>query len=255
MRFSLLALFALFVATASPVAAEGLTNAERLARGLPILPPKFGRSVPGYARNPTPASPEKRVVAVSASPSPKPIRTEWFYKFTGRIKVVSYDGEPLGYLRNWATGSVSGVNAGGPSSELHVSFKAPRRGGDHLFSILATNPNFPAPYYIGTTTSATLAPGSPSSVAFGNVEQTPPKSPPVTSGNQTDESAIWSFDGKTNELTAHYVNPDGSPAKTTIAYNIWDNNIFFVGDIDAFNNATSDPDYLVSPVTFYLETL
>ncbi|KAH7909553.1 hypothetical protein BJ138DRAFT_1155001 [Hygrophoropsis aurantiaca] len=255
MRFCLVALLALIAAAASPAAAEGSTNAERFARGLPPLPPKFGRSHPGQARNPSSAFVPDRVnIVVSPSPSSKPHINQLFYKYAGRIKVVSYDGEPLGYLRNWQTGSVSGVNAGGVDTELHVTFKSVR-SEDHLFNIYATNPNFPAPYYIGTSTTATLGPGLQSSVAFANVDQTPPKSPPVTVGNFSYESAIWSFDHKTNEITAHYVNPDGSTPKTTIAYNIWDNTIFFVGDIDAFNNATSDPDYLASPVTFFLENL
>lgn len=33
--------------------AAAITNAQRLARGLPPLPPKFGRALPGYARTPT----------------------------------------------------------------------------------------------------------------------------------------------------------------------------------------------------------
>lgn len=49
---------ALVAAAAAIPAPEIVTNAERLARRLPPLPPKFGRSLPGYARavdNPTPA--------------------------------------------------------------------------------------------------------------------------------------------------------------------------------------------------------
>jgi len=43
---------ALFLSLSSSVAA--LTNAQRLARGLPVLPqPKFGRAQPGYVWTPT----------------------------------------------------------------------------------------------------------------------------------------------------------------------------------------------------------
>ncbi|KAF9223994.1 hypothetical protein BS17DRAFT_704198, partial [Gyrodon lividus] len=171
------------------------------------------------------------------------------FRYKGRIQVVRSDGESLGYLRNWATDSVSGVNYGGPSSELHVSL-AVSHYGKGMINILATNPTFPAPYYIGTTTSATLAPGSPAVVGFGNVEKTPPLSPPVPYGTQTDESAIWTFDRKTRQLkgTSHYINPDGSSANTTIVYDIVNNSIFFVGDVDAYNKALIDPDYMVAPV-------
>ncbi|KIJ20895.1 hypothetical protein PAXINDRAFT_165723 [Paxillus involutus ATCC 200175] len=241
------ACLALLFAALTIAAPQDWTNAQRLARGLPPSPPKFGRILPGYVRSPTTVSGEKR--SPSPSPSPSPLK-----KYEGRVQVVSYDGEPLGYLRNWATDSVSGVNYGGPSSELHVSFTVPN-SGKGLINILATNPNFPAPYYIGTTTSATLAPGSPSVVGFGNVENTPPLSPPVPYANQSDESDIWTFDLTTKQLKAYYINPDGSSADTTIAYNIWNNSIFFVGDIDAYNKAVTDPDYLVSSVTFYLADL
>ncbi|KAF8845105.1 hypothetical protein BDN67DRAFT_1007473 [Paxillus ammoniavirescens] len=183
------ACLALLFAALTAAAPEDWTNAQRLARGLPPSPPKFGRILPGYARSPTTVSGAKRSASPSASPSPSPLQ-----KYEGRIQVVSYDGEPLGYLRNWATDSVSGVNYGGPSSELHVSLTVPN-SGKGLINILATNPNFPAPYYIGSTTSATLAPGSPSVVGFGNVENTSPLSPPVPY-----ESNIWTFDLKTKQL-------------------------------------------------------
>lgn len=96
----------------------------------------------------------------------------------------------------------------------------------------------------------------------------PVHSPPVPVGQyNADESAIWTFDPTTYELKgglsqyfrrpsllitdisqAHYVNLNGHKAKTTIAYKIYDNSIFFVGDIGAYNAAQDDPDYLVSPI-------
>ncbi|KIK98191.1 hypothetical protein PAXRUDRAFT_31354 [Paxillus rubicundulus Ve08.2h10] len=248
MHLFFVAWLSLLFAALTAAAPEDWTNAQRLARSLPPSRPKLGRILPGYVRSPV-TSGAKRSAPPSASPRPSPSK-----KYEGRIQVVSYDGEPLGYLRNWATGSVSGVNYGGPSSELHVSLTVPS-SGKGLVNILATNPSFPAPYYIGTTTSATLAPGSPSAVGFGNVENTPPLSPPVPYANQSDESDIWTFDPNTKQLKAHYINPDGSSANTAIVYNIWNNSIFFVGDVDAYNKAVTDPDYLVSPVTFYLADL
>jgi hypothetical protein len=96
----------------------------------------------------------------------------------------------------------------------------------------------------------------------------PVHSPPVPVGQyNADESAIWTFNPTTYELKgglsqcfcrpsilitgksqAHYVNINGHKAKTTIAYKIYDNSIFFVGDIGAYNAAQVDPDYLVSPI-------
>lgn len=231
---------ALVLSVSSAVAA--LTNAQRLARGLPISPPKFGRAQPGYAWTPR---------AAGAKPSPSPASPKIY---TGRILVKSYDGGQLGYLYNWASG-INGVNFVGDSSEdLHVSFTKPR-SDKGLIDIQAINAAFPGPSYIGSTSNDTLAPGSSTAVGFGNVIRTPVHSPPVPVGqNNADESAIWTFDPKTLELKVHYVNLNGQKANTIIAYKIYDNTIFFVGDIGAYNAAQDDPDYQVSPITFYLDS-
>ncbi|KAG0709375.1 hypothetical protein DFH29DRAFT_888085 [Suillus ampliporus] len=236
--FVLSCAIALVLSVSSAVAA--LTNAQRLARGLPVLPPKFGRALPGYAWTPTAAGAKQ-------SPSPSPPK-----KYTGRILAMGNDGKPLGHLYNWASG-INGVNFGASSEDLHVSFTKPL-SGKGLIDIQAVDPAFPELCYIGTTSNDTLAPGSPTAVGFGNVIRTPVHSPPVPVGqNEADESAIWTFDQNTNELKAHYVNLDGHKAKTTIAYKIYDNTIFFVGDIGAYNAAQVNPDYHVSPITFYLD--
>jgi len=118
--------------------------------------------------------------------------------------------------------------------------------------LLATNAAFPAPFYIGTTSNATLAPGSPTTVGFGNVIKTSVHSPPVlTAQQESHESDIWTVDTTTMQLKVHYVNPDGSTANTIIAYNNHVNSIIFIGDVDAYNAA--HPNDLVSPVTFYLD--
>ncbi|KAG1740046.1 hypothetical protein EDB19DRAFT_1908641 [Suillus lakei] len=242
--FVLSCAIALVLSFSSAVAA--LTNAQRLARGLPILPPKFGRALPGYARTPTSAGANPSS-SPSPSPSPAPPKT-----YTGRILVKSYDGEPLGHLYNWASG-INGVNFGDSSADLHVSFTM-SRSEKGLVDLQAVDAAFPGPSYIGTTSNDTLAPGSPTAVSFGNVNRTPVHSPPVSVGQHSaDESAIWAFNSKTYELKVYYVNLGGHKANTTIAYKIYDNTIFFVGDIGAYNAAQVDPDYQVSLVTFYLD--
>ncbi|OAX37952.1 hypothetical protein K503DRAFT_770986 [Rhizopogon vinicolor AM-OR11-026] len=61
---------ALFLSLSSTVAA--LTNAQRLAVGLPVLRPgKFGRALPGYRWTPTKAG-DKASPSASPSPSPRP---------------------------------------------------------------------------------------------------------------------------------------------------------------------------------------
>jgi hypothetical protein len=128
------------------------------------------------------------------------------------------------------------------------------RSGKGLIDIQAVDAAFPGPTYIGTTSNDTLATGSSTAVGFGNVIRTPVHSPPVPVGQyNADESAIWTFNPTTYELKVHYVNLNGHKPNTTIAYKIYDNTIFFVGDIGAYNAAQVDPDYQVSPITFYLD--
>ncbi|KAG1795177.1 uncharacterized protein HD556DRAFT_1366609 [Suillus plorans] len=216
--------------------AAAITNAQRLARGLPPLPPKFGRALPGYARTPT-------VAAENSSPSSAPHKT-----FTGRILVKGHNGKQLGHLSNRASG-INGVNFGASSADLHVSFTSSRF--EHgLIDIQAVDAHGHS--YIGTTSNAVLATGSSTFVSFGKVIKTPAHSPPVPVGkHHADESAIWTFDSRSHELNVHYVNPNGHGAKTTIAYNSHDNTIFFVGDIGAYNAA--HPGGHVSPITFYID--
>jgi hypothetical protein len=47
-------------------------------------------------------------------------------------------------------------------------------------------------------------------------------------------------------ITAQWINPDGTLAPTVIAYDIRNNRIFFVGDVNAYNVVV--PYYPVSPV-------
>jgi len=225
-------------ATLTGATPENWTNSQRLARGLPPLSPKFGRTLPGYARTPTKAGEKK------PSPSPCPPK-----KYEGRIKVVGEKGKSLGYLGNWDYRSPNGINCDGPSTELHVSFTTTCCKDKKLIDILVTNPNFKKPYYIGSTTNDILAPGSSTSVGFGNVEQTPALSPPVPFGKYYYESAIWTFNCDTKQITPHYINPDGCDVDTIIAYDDKNNSIFFVGDIAAYSKKVCP----VEAVTFYLE--
>jgi hypothetical protein len=230
---AVLALIAIAV-TASPIQES---NGQRMARGLPPLPPKLGRNLPGYveARDPTPAAAAKRS---QTSPSPS-------VSYSGRINVRTSEGSSLGYVRNSpATWTIGGVNFLGPEQDLHVSFTT-TASGIGPFDILATDPAFPAPFYVGAGGTSTIGLNSPKTVDFTNVEQTPPNSI-----GGVVESAIWSINPTTNELTAQYVNPDGTKPNTVIAYDIRANELFFVGDLVAYNVPNADTP--ASAVTFVL---
>lgn len=225
------------------------TNAQRMARGLPPSPPRFGRALPGMvmARTPTQVLAAKRGQPSSVPPM----------QMSGRIQVRNpQNKQPIGNVKNTnGTNPISGVNALGPEQDLHVSFTAPPSGSGP-FDIMATNAAFPPPFLVGASvapsTTGVIGLGSPDTVGFTNVQQTPPNSPPVPSStvpNTMVESAIWSFNPGTNELMAQYVNPDGSKPSTVIAYDIRENVLFFVGDIDAYNKNNDLP---ASAVKLYL---
>ncbi|KAJ8516693.1 hypothetical protein ONZ45_g6036 [Pleurotus djamor] len=216
----------------------------------------------------------KRARRHAPSPYPSPPN-----KYTGRIQVRNSEGNSLGYLKNWAgpspmfvrsasqsilvfgidKGIISnGVNFGGEDEELHVVFTvAPGKKGP--FDIKVTNPNFDAPFYAGVSSSIspgeTLATGQPNGIAFVNVQETPPDSPPVydETAKAYIESSIWYFDYATKQVIPQYINPDGSKAPTTIAYNIRSNQIVIVGDLGAWNSQHSNTPS--SAVTLHLEEL
>jgi len=238
MHILVTALFALFaIAATSAALVDRDTNAQRLARGLPPRSPKFRRTLPGYVQardDPTPA-----FGAPGARSSPS------HHTYTGKIQVHAYNGDVLGNVKNWvAMPHINGVNFGIPDEDLEVSFTT---AGASLFNILATNPNFPAPFYVGISgASTTLALGSRNIVGMENVPKTHPGIP---SPGVTTESAVWSFHRDSGELTVQYVNPDGSLPKTTIAFDIRENVLFFTADLDAYNFQNDLP---ASPVTFFL---
>ncbi|KAF5362570.1 hypothetical protein D9756_002354 [Leucocoprinus leucothites] len=214
------------------------TNAERMARGLPPNPPAQ------FARRATPVLAAKRwPTSPSPSPSPGPSSCH-----KGMIEVkYDFDGHSAGFVRNWENGGVSGLNFSGEPLEVKVC----KAEATNLYNIVATNAVFPSPHYVGATSgtvSKSLSLGDRSSVGFSNVPQTPPNGHPNLVNGSYYESAIWSFDASTKELTPQWYNPDGSKPSTVIAYDVRANELFFVGDISQWNVSGS----FASAVHFYL---
>ncbi|GLB41930.1 hypothetical protein LshimejAT787_1005300 [Lyophyllum shimeji] len=232
---TLLAAFA--TSAASGPAQE--TNGQRMARGLPPLAPKFGRNVPGRSgvRRATPAGAAKRNIPSGLPPIP----------YSGRLEARKEDGSVLGIVKNSNCSSpIGGLNLNNTDQDLLVAFNAPAHGRGP-FDIIAINPLFTEPYYVGaagTTLVNTLDLTSKNTLAFTNVQQTAANSIPVLfTFNDTllVESAIWSIHRKTREITAHYVNGDGTKPDTIIAYDATQNVLFFVGNITAYNENNDSP--------------
>ncbi|GBE86456.1 hypothetical protein BKA93DRAFT_623356 [Sparassis latifolia] len=217
-------------------AVDWATNAQRLAAGLPLLPPKFKRAFPGQNQardDPTPAFGAKRSVASST-----PVA------YSGHIEIKNITGSSFGFLAQNQTG-INGVSSN-ETEYIAVSFTTTTPAAEP-FNILISNPAFPSPFYLGGNGTNLLASDSASIVTLGDVVQTAPSAPP--SSNTNEESAIWSINSRTQELTVQWINSDSSKVKTYIAYDEADNILFFAGNISVYNAQSSKS---AVQVKFYL---
>lgn len=205
---------------------RGLTNAERLKRGLPPRAPAIGRILPGRA--PTAAS---KYARRSASPSPSPsVITK---TFTGRIQVRQANKTSVGFVNNTDTGFLT-VDVEKAGTDLRVKIATTASGGP--FSLIATNQAWVGSPFVGGGTNDTLAAGSVAVVPIANVPQTSAHAPPTANG----ASAIWTVDAKTLQLKPHWTNLNDSVAKTTIGYDFQANLLFLTGDIAAYNSLNNN---------------
>ncbi|TFK53390.1 hypothetical protein OE88DRAFT_1643153 [Heliocybe sulcata] len=235
------ALLLLFVAQAYaiPSAFVRETNAQRIARGLPPLPPKLGKVLPGRDQSykPTPAFAKRSAASASASPSASPSAAALTY--IGRVQVTSEDGSPLGYVK-----SSLALDDSTPNDDLYVRVNANRVGGStdliglvRLIPSVATKitavvlrSSVPEPPAQGTW------PADPqhSTLNLMPVRQTVPGGLPAISVDDTYSSAIWTMDLETKELRAKWINPDGSTPSTIMAYDSDRKTFFLTGDLEAY---------------------
>lgn len=214
---------------------RSLPNAERLKRGLPPRAPALGRVFPGREElEPTPASKAKR-----GSPSPSAVASV----FTGRIEVKLTNGTVIGLVNDTDTGFFSVDIGGTAGTDLEVKIATTTGGGP--FSLLATNPTWTGPPFVGGGSNDTLTSGSVAVVPFAVVPQTIAGAAPGPQG----ASAIWTVNPKTLRLTPKWTNLNGSTITPTIGYQIPANLLFFSGDIKAFNGLNNNT---AVPVEFFL---
>ncbi|KAJ7446687.1 hypothetical protein FB451DRAFT_785287 [Mycena latifolia] len=237
MNFKIFAFLALafFLAAVNPSLGKE-TNASRLRRGLPPLPPRSlfrNKGAIGWTASATTSS------RPSSTPRPR------FSSRSGRIQVLASNGSSLGFVGN--STPVISINFGGdPGQDLRiqiVSESAP-------FNIIVTNPNFPTPFYLGALASSNLSLEKLTTVALSNVDRARSKSRATASEKGFVQSAIWSIDLNTQELKARYVNPDGTKSPLFVVYNAHYNELHFVGNVDSDNLA--NPGFPGSAVKLYL---
>ncbi|KAF9563125.1 hypothetical protein CPC08DRAFT_749144 [Agrocybe pediades] len=245
--FFLTLVLALTYAWPSPSSSIRETNAQRLAQGLPPNPPKFIQELLAKRAQKTPGR-----VDLGSRPSSVP-----HVKLSGKLQLRSpEDGSALGNVRNWpGGGTISGTNFLGSDGDLLVELKF-NPAKPFKINILATNPTFPAPFFVGAGSISpldvpVLVTGSRNTVSFTNVERTLKNAGPTSSPtrNAFVESAIWSIDIDSHKLTAQWINADGSKPPTVLAYDIRENEIFFVGDLAVYN---SENDLPASAVDLFL---
>ncbi|KAF7359311.1 hypothetical protein MSAN_01273500 [Mycena sanguinolenta] len=190
-----------------------LTNAERLARRLPLKPPTRRSS----ARRAT------------ASPAPQPVNR-------GYIEVWSIDDNGsrtgvLGYVSRTTRDLGQHVVQQSLDDALFVS----PSGNGYLVS-LNSDVSFPA--FLGLVqspedTTSGLAEGSLNYLVLASTGQTAPNATPQSVSNSLGpflaESPVWTFDPATNTLTASWINPDGSLAPIN-PFITDDNSIYFSED-------------------------
>jgi len=221
------------------------TNGQRLARGLPPNRPKF------LFTGDTPTPVWKR--APSTVPVP-PVT------LTGQLQVRKQDGSVVGNVGGWSSThkTIDWVNVNGDDSEdLSVTLTFQPSQPSQI-NILANNPPVPGPIYVSAGRAASagvpnLSQGSSYTVNLTKADLTPGGSPPTIFPPRQVyvESAIWSIDQTTNQLTAQWINVNGvAAASTVIGYDVHRNVVFFTGDLGAYNQ--NNPNSPATAVNLFL---
>ncbi|KAJ7491300.1 hypothetical protein FB451DRAFT_1222733 [Mycena latifolia] len=218
------------LAPRAPVLESGvpssLTNAERLARHLPLKPPS------------------RRSSARRAVSSPAATLAN-----RGYIQVLSVDASGnrtgvLGYISKTTYIHTQYVVSPSLDDALLVG-----PNGDHDLLTLTLHP----PAFLGLVqgrddTSSNLAQGSFNYLYLASTAQTSPNATPqnvdssfsaVYGQPYSAESAVWTLDPVTHSLTAQWINSDGSRAPT-ISFS-QGSAIYFSGDPEAFHQMYAAP--------------
>ncbi|TFK64452.1 hypothetical protein BDN72DRAFT_901558 [Pluteus cervinus] len=207
------------VARRSP-AFNPLTNAQRLARGLPPNPPV------------------RRTGAV-LKPSPSPVPGSKYY---ATIEARTDDGKTVAKLGQVDKGIYRFLAKG--QSPAKVSFSLPTSNSGSNLRLTDVNTNVPEFPIIGLVvgdgnTDQNIRHGSSNYLQFVGIKTgTSPNSTPqfipnsysdFTKKPQVAESDVWSIDLKTLTLTPQWINTDGS--KPDVHILIANGNFFVTGDV------------------------
>lgn len=189
--------------------AGGLTNAKRLAAGLPPLPP----------RTRTDTAKRSAVSLISVS---------------GRIQVLDTSGSILGYAARHSSGRihVEDITLGDT-----FSFAIAPGVVNSQINIRDTTAPDAYPYLAAFLNYSTdeLSPGKYALESLGLSSATFAGDTPQAGGSASltgqHESAIWTYDPTNGNIGVQWVNHDGSTYPTTIMYNGGARELYITGDV------------------------
>ncbi|KAJ7592677.1 hypothetical protein C8J56DRAFT_480945 [Mycena floridula] len=223
-----------------------LTNAYRLAAGLPLNPPvrrdQRRRSAAHHAHHPKPSS----------TPQPQLKR--------GFVEMLDADnGSPVGFVsKNFnLVGQYTVTEDRSEALGVQIDTAAAANGFVSMQSVNGPDSSHPFFGAIGGWTSASddLGPGSPEVIGYatlGAVLETLAHSTPQVAGNsfttltqikEPIESAIWSLSDD-GTLSARWVNTDGS--RPQVFAGVIENTLILTGDKAAFRDSFAYPTQFVN---------
>lgn len=210
---------------------RGLTNAERLRRGLPPRSPISRRGTPVRRAGPSsvPQTISHRGVIQVIDPSNNAVLG---YISKNSVKRAQLRQEPgidnalIVTFNTDSTGSGNNLNLAMTNSDTHFSFLGLVQGISNKDSVLASG-SFEYAVLAGVASPGTGPGSKPSNVgsSYTSAYET----------MRTAESAIWTFDSAPRTLTPHWVNPDGS-LPTVQSFTDSKGALYVAGDMNAFKS-------------------
>lgn len=209
----------------SPAPTKRITNAERLRRHLPLLPPT------------------RRTGALSPRASCVPLADG---RGTIQVRRAS-NGNVLGYIRKAFDGQNSYTFSSNVLDALTVKLSSTSisSGAQEISAVAGPDPAHPLIGAVGGSGGYNFNPGQLGYAYLSGTGHTPANSPPSSTAghsiqslgyNAPAESTIWFVDCLTLDITAQWTNADGSRPATSLFY---DPPVDFVGLIGDFNKFVS----------------
>ncbi|KAF8319524.1 uncharacterized protein EI90DRAFT_3081978 [Cantharellus anzutake] len=196
---------------------HGETNAKRLARGLPLLPPA-----------------RRWDIEASRTETAKRAEGSDTYVWSGRIQVNSANnGSLLGYLALSSGSTGNRYTVGGEGDHFSASFH--QNGISHSASFRSGTKTLSAyPYLAGLIDPGVeLGKGKGNYAILGSSVQTQANDTPKSGGavsvdNKHYETAIWDYDPTTHNITANWVDSNHTSLTVSFVWEYWKDQVIYL---------------------------